>query len=227
MTLDINTSKTIGGIGALLIFISLFISFLVSDALFFLIPIGAILILVGLYGLSGHYRESGIFKNALIGTVVGIVGVVIAVVIAIALLWPSLITMFELMYPGWDGNINALPNAVPDPAILESSALLDLVFSMATNLIIILAVLCVFTIIAMFFIRQSLKQLREKSDARLFETTGTLMLVGGFLTIIVVGYILIWIAALLLAIAFFQLKPQEPPTTQYDTYQPPTPPPQQ
>ncbi|MCL2475724.1 DUF996 domain-containing protein [Candidatus Bathycorpusculum sp.] len=224
MSLDINTSKTIGGIGALLVFISVFTSFLqILYVPNIMMVLGIILILTGLYGLSIHYRDTGIFKKSLIGTVMGIIGIVVAVIILFALLLPSLVPLVQMSYPGWDGNWNTLPNMTLDTSLMDSNAIWDTLSPILTNIIILFAVLCIFSIIATFFIRQSLKQLREKSDIGLFETTGTLMLIGGFLTIILIGYILIWISVLLLAIAFFQIKPQEP-TPQYDTYQPSPPP---
>jgi uncharacterized membrane protein len=53
-----------------------------------------------------------------------------------------------------------------------------------------------------------------KTSISLFGTTGTVLLVGAVLTIIGVGIILIWVAMLLLAIAFFQIKPPPPMVTQ-------------
>lgn len=57
-----ESSKTLGGIGALLMFIGVFpyINY------FGIIPlIGAILVLVALHGFARIYKESGIFDNAL------------------------------------------------------------------------------------------------------------------------------------------------------------------
>jgi len=79
MTIDTNTSKNIGGIGALLAFISVFLVFLpIPYATQVLMLAGAVMMLIGLYGLSGHFNEPGIFKNSLIGTAVGIIGIAIA-----------------------------------------------------------------------------------------------------------------------------------------------------
>ena len=63
MTLE--SSKTLGGIGAILMFIGVlpFIQLLwvIVDI------IGAILVLVALHGLANYYKEAGIFSNALYG----------------------------------------------------------------------------------------------------------------------------------------------------------------
>jgi uncharacterized membrane protein len=216
MTLE--SSRTIGGIGAILMLIGIFpyLSYFGIVEL-----IGAILVLVGLYGLSGYFRESGIFKNALIGIAAGVVGVVIAAVVGFTVVLANITPLLHQIYPGWDGNWSSLQGMTPDPDAFTSgnfdpSTLLPLV----TGLIAVLAILWIFAIIAAYFVRRSLKQLSARSNVGLFGTAGTLLLIGAFLTIIFIGFILMWIAAILLAIAFFQLKHPEP-----DLSQPPPPPP--
>ena len=65
MTLE--SSKNLGGVGALLIFITLPLLFLPRVGGFALILplIGTILLLVALKGFADYYREAGIFNNAL------------------------------------------------------------------------------------------------------------------------------------------------------------------
>jgi uncharacterized membrane protein len=72
----------------------------------------------------------------------------------------------------------------------------------------VIAVLWIFAIIAAFLVRRSLKQVSSKTSVELFSTAGLLLLVGAALTIVIIGLILMWIAALILAIAFFTMKPQ-------------------
>jgi uncharacterized membrane protein len=76
-------------------------------------------------------------------------------------------------------------------------------------------VLFVFVIITAILLRKSLGLLSAKTGVGLFGTTGLLILIGAVLTIIAIGLLLIWIAMLILAIAFFSIKPQQaqPPTS--------------
>ena len=60
MTLE--TNKILGGLGAILLFIS---ALPISSFMGVLGLIGAVLILVSLYGLAGYYKEPKIFRNAL------------------------------------------------------------------------------------------------------------------------------------------------------------------
>ena len=59
----------------------------------------------------------------------------------------------------------------------------------------------------------------EKTGVGLFGTTGLLILIGGVLTIIVIGFILLWVALILLTISFFSIKTQtaQPPATSPQT----------
>ncbi|MDR2707568.1 MAG: DUF996 domain-containing protein [Nitrososphaerota archaeon] len=225
MIIDLQTSKTLGSIGALLLFISIFTFVIPIPYIFTIIFIvGTALTLVSLYGLSGYYNESTIFKKTSIGIAAGIIGIALAAIIAYTLILPNIIDMMQQIYPSWDGNINTLPGIAADPNMsIDTSQIIESATAMLTNTLIMLAVLCIFTIIATYFIRQSLKQLSEKSNIGLFGAAGTVMFIGGFLTLLIIGYFLIWIATLLLAIAFIQLKHQQPTTNTYTTDQPPTP----
>jgi uncharacterized membrane protein len=69
----------------------------------------------------------------------------------------------------------------------------------------------VFFVVMALLVRKSLKLMAEKTGVKLFGTTGLILLVGAILTIVAVGLLLVWIALLLLAIAFFSIKPAPPP----------------
>jgi uncharacterized membrane protein len=78
------------------------------------------------------------------------------------------------------------------------------------GIIAVFIILWVFAIIATFFVRRSLGTLSAKSGVGLFSTAGLLLFVGAVLIILLgIGLILIWISMLLLAIAFFRIKPQQ------------------
>jgi ribosomal protein L40E len=68
-------------------------------------------------------------------------------------------------------------------------------------------ILFVSTIVVALFYRRSLSSFRDKSGIGLFGTAGTVLLLGAVLTIILIGYVIVWFDLLLLAIAFLQLRP--------------------
>jgi uncharacterized membrane protein len=212
--MSIETSRILGGVGALLMFIGIipYISYYGIIEL-----VGLILVMVAMYNLASHYRESGIFNNALYGLILGIVGGVISIaVIAIAVL-SSLTDFLHTIFPDWNGDWNALSGLTPN----LSNLTLDSIMPFLTGIIAAFIILWVFSIIAAFFIRRSLGTLSAKSSVGLFSTTGLLLLIGAVLIIAFgVGLILIWISAVLLAIAFFQIKPQQAETTTSASAQP-------
>jgi len=206
-----ETSKTLGGIGAILMFIGIFpyINY------FGIVPlIGAILVLVALYGFARIYKEDGIFNNALYGVIAGIVGVVLAAAVGIAVVLPNIRDFLLKVYPSWNGDwttISSFSGMTPDTSNIGFGDVIPFV----TAAILIFVTIWVFAIIATFLYRRSLKQLSERTNVGLFSTAGMLLLVGAVLIIAFgFGLLLMWIAMVILAIAFFTIKPQ---TTQPST----------
>jgi uncharacterized membrane protein len=207
MTLE--SSKTIGGIGSLLMFLGVlpYINYFGIIEL-----VGAILVLVALHGLGSYYKEAGIFNNALYGIITGIVGVVLAAGIGIVIVLSNIKDFLLKVFPSWNGDWSTIPSLSGMTPNTSNIGFGDIIpFIVAA--IAVFAILWVFAIISTFFIRRSLTQLSAKSNAGLFGTIGLLLLIGAFLIIVIgLGLILMWIAALILAIAFFSLKPtQQPP----------------
>jgi len=207
MTLE--SSKTLGGIGALLMFIGIFpyISYFGIVEI-----IGAILVLAALYSLGNYYKDSGIFNNALYGVMAGIVGVVSAVAIGLAIVLPNIKDFLMTIFPSWNGDwstISSLSGMTPDTSNIGIGDVIPFI----SAAIVIFVILWIFAIIATFFVRRSFVRLSAKTNVGLFSTAGLLLLIGAFLVIFVgLGLILMWVAALILAIAFFTLKPtQQPP----------------
>ena len=219
MTLE--SSKTLGGVGALLMFIGVFpyISYFGIIEL-----IGAVLVLVALHGFAQTYKESGIFDNALYGTIAGIVGVVLSVVIGIAIILPNIKDFLMKLYPSWNGDwstIISFSGMTPNTSNISFGDVIPFI----TAAIVVIVTLWVFAIIATFLFRRSLKQLSARTNVGLFSTTGLLLLIGALLIIVFgLGLLLLWIAALILAIAFFTMKPKatQPPTMVTATPQSPT-----
>jgi uncharacterized membrane protein len=202
--MTIETNKALGGVGAILMFIGI-IPVISSYAIIELI--GLILVMVALYNLASYYAERGIFNNALYGLIAGIVGGVIAAVVVFVAVITSLTDFLYQIFPTWNGDWTALSGLTPDVSNLNPTDILPFV----GGILAALAILWIFAIIAAFFVRRSLVSLSAKSGVGLFSTAGLLLLIGSVLIIAFgLGLILVWISALLLAIAFFQIKPQQP-----------------
>ena len=219
MTLE--SSKNLGGVGAILILIGVlpYISFYGIVEI-----IGVILVLIALHGFAGHYNERSIFNNALYGVIAGIIGVIAAAAIGIAIILPNITGFIMKLYPTWNGDWSTLgqfTSMTPSTSNISTSDILPFV----SAAIIVFVILWVFSILGAFLIRNSLKRVSSRTTVGLFSTAGLLLLIGAILIIFLIGFILLWIAALILAIAFFTFKPTvaQPVYTTASTTQPPPP----
>jgi uncharacterized membrane protein len=198
MTLESN--KILGGIGAILMFVGVLPQ---VNYIGIIEIIGLILVLVALHNLSNYYKEGGIFRHAIYGVAVAVVGAIIVGVLAIAVVLSNIQDLITQLYPGWNGDWSTLQNMTPNTTNIDPTN----IFPLIGGLLIVLVIAWVFSIIAAFFIYRSLKQVSNKSNVGLFGTAGIILLIGAVIPGI--GVILMWISALILAIAFFTLKPQE------------------
>jgi len=210
--MDLEMSKNLGGIGALLLVIS-GIGMFGTVYVGLLGLIGIILILIAMKGLSDYYKEGGIFNNALYGFIVTIVGGVTCVGVMVVTIITAISTLGITDWTDWAMRIQQ--NA------MDWNAMWSLIGPIIWAAIAALVVLFIFAIIAVIFYRKSLSLLSKKSGVNMFETTGLLLLIGAILTIILVGFILIWIASILLTVAFFSIRTQ---AAQQPATAPPPPP---
>ncbi|PVX27493.1 MAG: hypothetical protein CW716_02000 [Candidatus Bathyarchaeum sp.] len=198
MKMTFESSKNLSAVGALLLVIGA-----VAGAAWsfsgLLSLIGLILLLVGLKGLATHYKEDGIFNNALYSVIIAIVGCVVGVGVIAA----SAVSALAELDIDW-ASIEDWANVGPDVANVFMDFDFSAIAALLGALLIGLVIFYVVTIIAMFFFRKSMNQLSAKSGVSLFSTAGLLMLIGAIIPVI--GLLLIWIGAILVTVAFFQMK---------------------
>jgi uncharacterized membrane protein len=210
--MNFETSKNLAGIGAILLFAGI----LPYVNTYFVLPLaGIILLLIGLKGLSEYYNEAGIFNNALYGTIIAIVGVIIVGAIAVV----ALLGLFNVILPSWNGDWTSLSSMVSQ--IDVNSITFSQISPYIGLFLLDYVLLFVFSLVFAFLYRKSMNQLSTKSGIGLFGATGTVMLVGGVLTIILIGYVIIWIGILLFAIALFRAKQPMPSQPQQQMAMPP------
>jgi uncharacterized membrane protein len=162
----------------------------------FLSIIGIIMVLVGMKNLSKAYNDESIWKNTLYAVIFGIIGIV-----------ASGVTLVSLFFGGiFAGAAVGLEDA---------TGLVGLI----AGLIIFLFVAFIFYLLEAIYIRRAFDTLANKSGVGLFRTGGMLLLIGAILTIVLVGLFLIFIAWILILVAFFQI-PSSP-----QSQMPPPPPP--
>lgn len=189
--MSLESNKTLGGIGALLV---AFGSFFGPLAI-----VGIILVFIALKGMADYYGDHSIFQNALYGIIFLIVGAIAGVFIILG-------SFFGM---GWMG--------ATTPDIMDVTD----IWAFIGTLIIGIVIIFVFYLLSAIFFKKSFDTLATKTGEKMFGTAGTLYLVGAILTIVIFGLILILIAWILVAVAFFSMKVGAPPQAP-----PPPPPPQ-
>jgi len=193
-----ESSKNLSAVGALLLVIGAVLGFVWSFS-GILSLIGIILLLIGLKGLTNFYKEEGIFNNALYSIIIAIVGCVVGVgVIAV-----SAVSALADIGIDW-ANVEDWNNIGTDVATVFADFDFSAIATLLGALVIGLIIFYVVVIISMIFFRKSMNQLSSKSGIGLFGTAGLLMLIGAVIPVI--GLLIIWIGAILVTVAFFQMK---------------------
>jgi uncharacterized membrane protein len=183
MAADLESSRTLSGVGAVLLTVGSFVPPLGL--------VGIILLLIGLKGLGEYYGEEGIFKNALYGVIFGAIGIAVAIVVFISMVFRIAV------------------GRMIDPQVSPIAHPLRFFF----GIILILVVIFVFFVLEAIFFRRSFNLLVAKTGEGRFGTAGLLLLIGGVLTIIVVGFVILFVAWIITTVAFFSIKTsqQAPP----------------
>ena len=220
MTLE--SSKNLGGIGAILILVGT-LGIFALPYLLVIALVGIIMILIALHGFADYYKEQKIFSNALFGFIAEIVGTVTAIVTLLYIIFDTTIftSFLHKIYPGWNGSWSSLSGMTLNTTGLGASD----VTSIIGALLVVGIIFWIFTIVASVLNWRSLKALSAKANVGLFSTAAMILIIGAVLTIILIGFIIMWIGVLVLTIAFFQIKPQEaqPPPMMTAGPPPPTP----
>ncbi len=173
---SLDQAKTLGGIGSILILLVIF-----PIVGIVLSIIGTIMVLIAVKYISETVKDKTIFKNMLIAVILNVAGSVWTILIA-GRLFPYF-REFRQPYP-W---MLALPR------------------TFLITLIITLVVVWVLHIGSAIFLRKSYTIVASKLNISMFSTTALLYMIGAVLTIILVGFIVIYIAFILQTVAFFSI----------------------
>jgi uncharacterized membrane protein len=147
--------------------------------------VGIILVFVGMKGFAEYYKDDRIYHDVLRGLIFLIIAA-----IAIAIMVPLFIL---------GGAFN-----------IFTFGPLGVGFGLVSFFVVI-AVVFIFYLLAAMNLRKAFNALAEKSGEHMFETAGLLLFLGAILTIILVGFVLIFLAWVFATIAFFSIKvPQQP-----------------
>lgn len=193
--MEMQTNRILGIIGAFL----MVIGFLPSVGGFFML-IGIIFVLIALKGYADAYKDGSIFHNAVYTIVFEIIGVVVC---AGVIIYGAMGFLASL-------GINNLAELRTWTQIdWQHSVNINNILPFIGAIILGLVILFAFTVLASLYFKKAMNTLSGKTGVKLFHTTGTVFFAGALLTIILIGFIVIWVAFILPMIAFYESKPHE------------------
>ncbi len=185
-----ESNKILGGVGALLAALGSFIPFSASIGIVYII--GTILVLISMRGLSEDFKENAVYRNSLNGFIFGVIGA------AIGILLFAVAPITAVIVPG-------------RPLLTVFNVFLALGASV---------LVFAFLVFASIFFRRAFEILAMKSGEKMFRTGGLLLLIGAVLIIAFgLGFVLLFVAWILLAVGFFSMRPPVQP----ENIQAPTP----
>jgi len=154
--------------------------------------------------ISDYVADRSIFNNMLISVGAAIVGVVVAAILLIG----SLISFFYG---------NGIIGSNPDFTNIPPGNWVGLIVPILS----VLAVVWVALIISAVFVRRNYSSITSRLGVGMFRTAGLVYLIGAATSIVIVGFFIIFVAQVLLIVAFFsipekaaeQMPPTSPPTS--------------
>lgn len=183
---SLSQAKTLGGIGSILV-----ICGAVPYAGGLLAIVGFILTLLAVKNLSDYFGDRLIFRDMMIAVALAIVGTIVGVVAVVGSV--AKFVGFGNLYSSFQ------THTVP------SGNVADLI----GGIILGLALLWVFFLVSAVFLRRSYDEIGSKVNVGMFETAALIYLIGAVLTIVILGFLLIFVAQILLIVAWFSI-PEAP-----------------
>ncbi|MBU0496596.1 MAG: DUF996 domain-containing protein [Candidatus Thermoplasmatota archaeon] len=185
-----QTAKILGGIGALLTLIGVF----VPSSFGILSFVGFIMVFIAVKMIADATKEKSIFDNYLYAFVAGIIAIV-------AFLAIILITLASVGGISFFMDIQNF--AYSDPMAIFSY-LQPVLFGALAGLL----VFWIIAVVASLFIRKSYNMIAEKTQVKWFATAGLLFFIGTITAIILIGFLILIIGVILEIVAFFSLPEQ-------------------
>jgi len=179
-------AKALGGVGSILVILAV-----VPYAGFILGIVGFILVLIAVKYISDAVGDKSIFNNMLISVILAILGIAVGAAVLFASLFPFFTTprFFEGEF---------------EPAAVMGPAFLNFIFTIILGL----ALIWIFYIISAVFLRRSFNTIASSLNVGMFSTAALLYLIGAVLVVIMVGFVVIFVAEILQAVAFFSIPEQ-------------------
>jgi len=182
LSASLSQAKILGGTGWILLVLSI-----IPRIGFILGIIGFALVLFATKQISDTISDRSVFRNMIISTVLGIAALIaVAIVVLIAL--NRIVNYMRSVSTG----VGAHPH-----------------LGVIVLVVVGLLVVWLLYLLSAFFLRRSFNTVAQRLNVGLFRTAGLVFLIGAALTIILVGFLILLVAEIIFAIAFFTI-PEQP-----------------
>lgn len=150
-----------------------------------------VLLLFSHYYFSKVYEKPGIFKNALIGTIITVATNLVGIIILVVAVGAAALSLSG-------GAMESFDFQEVQKILFESALTIFAGVLMLAGLI-----------VGYYFIYQSLIPLASESGVKYFKTAGLLYFIGSILTLLFfLGFLVIFVAWILHIVAYFSIQPQ-------------------
>jgi len=189
---ELSDVKTIGKVGSLLMLLGGFIPF-IGPILGF---VGIVLVLIAVKSISELVKDKDIFRNYLIDFILSIISIVAILVIILN-------GFIKVGGFSWIQSLQYIN-------IQDFSTFWDYFGGIIPYAILALIVGWILWVIGAIYLRRSYNSIAEYTNVSLFRTTGTVYLIGAITTIILIGFVILFVGRIIEVIAYFSLPDELP-----------------
>lgn len=186
----LSSAKAIGGIGAILVLLT----FVPNAGAIFGIA-GFIMILVAVKEVADVLEDRKVFSDMMTAVILAIIGVAVA----------SLVIFGTVFSAFQNGYFSSGYPYTPSTAVTTAQWV---AFGLAIGLGLLGAWL--FFLFSSLYLRRSYNAIGAELDVHMFRTAGLMYFIGAATAIIGVGFVLLFVAQILTAVAFFSIPERRP-----------------
>jgi uncharacterized membrane protein len=184
---SISDAKVLGGIGAILVLLAA-----VPNVGWLLGIAGFVMILLAIRNVSQAVGDNKIYNNMLTAVILGIGAIAVGTVTVVG-------AVFHVLEMG---------SFVGSHFVLAPHIAVGDWFGLAVTVVGGLLAVWGLLVASAVFVRRSYGSMASKLNVKMFDTAGLLYLIGAATTIIGVGFFVILVAEILLAVSFFSIAEQ-------------------
>ncbi|MGD0636957.1 MAG: DUF996 domain-containing protein [Nitrososphaerales archaeon] len=190
---SLSKARTFGAIGSIMILL-----FLYQPWGTLLAIVGWVLVLIAVKNIADVVGDRSIFRDAIIAVVLAIVGIAVGVLVLLA----SVLHFAQLN--GWitSSSLSSLRNL--NSTSFTSGHVTGL-GGLVAGAVVGLVLIWVFLLPSAIFLRRSFTKISSRLNVKMFATAALIYLVGAGLTIVAIGFVVLFVADLLMVFAFFSM----------------------